>query len=98
MRVGTLRRLTRECLGNPAGTVGVCYDVYILDEGTDLCTPPGASFMFPNGEYDGFSDEDAKIFFDAWEGFCPQLQSYQFKNVIQLSRDFNAGLFQKAWA
>jgi hypothetical protein len=97
MRIGTLKRLTQPCLGNPAGTVGVCYEVYIIDEGTDLCTPPGASFIFPNGEYDGFSDRDAKMFFDDWEGFCPELQNYQFTNVMKLSRDFDAGLFKKAW-
>jgi len=92
VRVGTLRRLTCECLGNPAGTVGVCYEVY------NLGGVMGASFIFPNGEYDGFSNEDAKMFFDDWEGFCPDTQSYQFTNVMKLSRDFDAGLFQKAWA
>jgi hypothetical protein len=94
MGVGVLKKLTRPCLGNPVGAIGVCYDVY---EETELCTP-GASYIFPNGEYDGFSMEDEKMFFDdAWEGFCTAVQTYQFSNVRKLSIDFNAGVFRKAW-
>lgn len=85
---GTLKRLKLDCLGNPKGTVGVCYEDY----------GAGASFIFPNGNYDGFSYED-EIFtcFDDYEGFCPECADYNFQHVMQLSRDFNRGYFKPAF-
>lgn len=91
LSVGSLKRLKIACLGNPAGTVGVCYETY------DLGAGPGACFIFPNGEYDGFSEEDRGIFFDEWEGFCHSLSSYQFRHVLDLARDFEAGIFAEVW-
>lgn len=74
-------------MGNDVGTVGVCYD--IID--TTYC------FIFPNGEYCGFSEDEVITFFDL-EPYkhCVECADYEFKNVMQLSRDFDAGYFTPA--
>ncbi|MEK8023235.1 MAG: hypothetical protein AAB229_05440 [Candidatus Hydrogenedentota bacterium] len=88
-KIGHIVRLKQPCLGNPAGALGVCYEKYRLDDRW------GASFIFENGEYDGFSDEDAGTIL-VKAGFEPHVAKYRFTNVIQLSRDFAAGRFASA--
>jgi len=90
VRVGTTMHLNRECLGNPAGTVGVCYEVYRVG---DRC---GASFIFQNGNNDGFSEDEVEQFLDA-DAFAPDIAGYEFSNVNNLRRDFLAGLFKSVW-
>lgn len=81
--IGTIVELKIECLGNPIGTRGICYEVYRLDK-------PGSSFIFENGNYCGFSiDEQDQFFRVIKEGHL----DYSFTNVIQLSKDFNIGVF-----
>jgi len=90
MLVGTVVRLKVHCLGNPAGTLGVCYDKYELD-GRE-----GHAFIFENGNYDGFGPEEVN---DCLEVLTVHEQStiYKFKNVMQLSRDFENGVFADAF-
>ena len=92
LRVGNLWRLKSECLGNPAGTVGVCYEVYEIGEHA------GFSLIFPNGSYDGFGVGTCAPMFLIGQpvGFCEEVAGYQFTNVIQLGRDFDSGVFAKA--
>ena len=79
MKVGTIVKLKLACLGNKAGTRGVVF----LDYGT------GFQAIFENGNYDGFSEminmphdmSEAGLFLD-YVGFCKELESYQFQNVI----------------
>lgn len=82
--VGSLVRLNVPCLGNDVGTVGVCYEVY------DLGGRKGYSFIFENGNYDGFSpDECDKLLTEI--GSYPLI--YQFENVSRLWLDWDLGKF-----
>jgi hypothetical protein len=88
MRVGSVVTLKVEgMLGNPAGTRGVAYEEYNIG-----AEHPGLSFIFANGHYDGFSTEEQQAFL--WEfGFDESVAGYQFRNVMQLSADFEKGVF-----
>lgn len=89
--VGDVVKIKTKCLllGNADGTLGVVYEEY------DLGTGPGASVIFPNGEYDGFSIDEQDLMIDkvGHDGDCAD---YIFDNVIALSRDFRNGFFSKA--
>ena len=89
IRVGTLAMLKAPCLGNLAGICGVCYDVY------DIGGEKGWSFIFANGNYDGFSAEDVALFLKTF-AFCDELAGYQFTNVMKLCNDFSLGVFDEA--
>lgn len=90
MKVGSLRKLLVPCLGNPAGTIGVCYDVYTI--GNIM----GFSFIFPNGNYDGFSEKEIQQFFAPdYNEFLESVADYRFTNVMQLGRDFENGMFDE---
>lgn len=90
MKTGDLVTLKVPCLGNPPGTRGVCYETYYLGE------PGGASFIFPNGEYDGFNEREQAAFLTA-AGHCPDCSGYRFTNVLRLSSDFARGFFTVAF-
>jgi len=81
--VGTIVKLKLEMLGNPEGSLGVAYEEDTLDH-------KGTSFIFANGNYDGFDEEEQKMFVEK-VGFADT--QYKFTNVIQLSRDFQDGRF-----
>ena len=83
-KVGDLYVLTRHGLGNPAGTLGVCYEVYKLDG----C--PGYSFIFANGGYDGFSPSEVNMFLIRI-GRDESVADYEFTNVMKLTEDFDNG-------
>jgi len=89
MKVGSVVTLRVECLGNKAGTVGVCYETYGSNFGYSL-REPGCSFIFANGRYDGFSPDEQKHF------LIHQYDSdlkYNFTNVMQLITDFDKDVF-----
>jgi len=88
VQVGTVVELTRDCLGNSVGTVGVCYEVYNIGH-------TGYSFIFENGNYDGFDEQDMEMFLTI-TGFCKELSNYQFTNVMKLCNDFSLGVFDTA--
>jgi len=88
--VGTLVKLKIEMLGNPKESLGVAYEEYVLDN------HKGTSFIFRNGNYDGFSEEEQILFVDK-VGFDLDLSQYKFTNVIQLTRDFYDGMFVNAF-
>lgn len=85
IKLGSIVKLKVPCLGNPAGSIGVCYEEY--DNG-------GRSFIFQNGNYDGFSG-DEQVSFLHEIGFSPEISLYQFKNVIKLSDDYRRGIFER---
>ena len=87
-KVGSLVRLKVWCLGNDVGTIGVCYEVYNFGDYT------GYSFIFENGNYDGFSPEECDRFLKEI-GRYPLI--YTFENVIKLDRDFRNGLFESVF-
>jgi len=80
--VGTIVKLKKECLGNKPGTIGVCFNDY----------DTGSQFIFENGEYDGFSDEEIKLFLDIID-FSYELETYDFISVMYLADDFKKGVF-----
>jgi len=86
MKIGSVVTLLKPCLGNPVGTVGVCYEVYSLG----ITDQDGCSFIFANGNYDGFSKEDQELFLK--HEYDSSLV-YNFTNVMKLSQDFKKGVF-----
>jgi len=88
MRVGSVVTLKVEgMLGCPAGTRGVAYEEYDIGAGH-----PGLSFIFANGNYDGFSREEQVAYLHEI-GFDGAVAGYQFSNVMNLTRDFSMGVF-----
>jgi len=86
--VGDLVMLKTQLLGNSKGSIGVCYEDYELSDHS------GSSFIFVNGSYDGFSEEEQKDF------LCPLGSfnlSYDFKNVMILESDFRKGVFDESF-
>lgn len=90
-RVGSMRQLRKNVLGNEKGTWGVCFNVIRSNSGKTY------QFIFPNGNLDGFSQDDMDYFFNEDQMYCPELSGYEFKSVIKTSRDFNSDVFKIAW-
>jgi hypothetical protein len=91
MKKGTIVKLKeRAMLGVPVGTRGVVYDTY------DIGWGPGVSVIFPNGNHDGFSQEEQNVFLDP-VGFDHLTSQYNFINVMKLHTDFEKGLFNQAF-
>lgn len=87
MNIGTVVKLKVECLGNKPGTLGVAFNKYGLN---------GIQIIFENGNYDGFSKDEQETFLE-YVRDEETLSSYVFRHVIQTSRDFDAGFFDKAF-
>jgi len=90
-KVGDVWTFARGCMGNPVGSKAVCYEVYALGG------RPGASFIFPNGAYDGFSPTDLDIFGGQPAGRAAPVVGYAFRNVGQVGHDFRNGVFASAF-
>ncbi len=86
MIVGTVVKLRTKFLDNMSGTKGICYETY------DIGQQGGASIIFENGKYDGFSPEEQKEILIPL-GFNEDLMNYKFQNVMKLSEDFEEGVF-----
>jgi hypothetical protein len=89
MKVGTIVRLKVTCLGNGPGVLGVCYSE------DNALGRPSYGILFENGEYDGFSPDEIRTFLEE-AGFCEEICSYQFSNVMKLSQDYARGIFNVA--
>jgi hypothetical protein len=93
--IGSVYSLQTPCLGNEVGAIGVCYEEY---QDFDHPDKKGISIIFENGEYDGFAFDEK--YFLAYLGKVsleyPEIINYEFTNVMQLSRDFDNGLFTSA--
>lgn len=99
MQVGTIVKLKKACLSNPAGTLGVVFYDY----------GDGFQAIFENGNLDGFHTKPEENSPPLWPNkieadyfleevdFEPSLAGYKFKNVIQVSEDFRRGLFDIVW-
>ena len=86
MEVGTIVKLKISVLDNPTGTQGLVYERYKIGKYN------GVSVIFPNGNYDGFSEAEQRIFLEKI-GFNGRASDYKFTNVMRLSQDFNNGKF-----
>ena len=92
IKVGTLCRAKRKSAICDIGEVGVCYEVYSLDN------RPGYSFIFEIGGYDGFSPDEVEVFLDIiGEYQLLNESSYRFANVVALYNDFVDGQFENAF-
>lgn len=99
LQVGSLVKLTRPCLENPEGTVGVVYEVYERrcrsEHDTDRY---GVSVLFPNGGHDGFSGVEQDLLLShVGETSDPRVRTYQFRHVVRLRDDFENGFFTAAF-
>jgi hypothetical protein len=89
--IGSVWALKVDCLGNPAGTIGYCFNEY-----TDFENPKdglGVQIIFPNGEYDGFSVKEQKSFLE-FINYDMRYVAYAFTNVINVTRDFDKGFWK----
>lgn len=81
INVGDVVQLKKPLLGNQKNALGICYEKYRLIE-------PGWSFIFQNGNYDGFCEWEVRKFLRV-VGHVTSVEDYRFSNVMQLSRDFS---------
>ena len=91
--VGMLVSIGRGVLNNPAGSKGVVYENYTI--GKDHF---GSSIIFPNGAYDGFSEECIENCQVKPIGIVSSIKEYEFQNVGRLSEDFDRGVFKDAFS
>jgi len=92
MKVGNVYRLKTPMLGESKNAVGVAYEEYPDFSGVGT----GVSVIFEGGNYDGFSEEDQENFLEKVDHDPKIAAYYRFKNVMQLSRDFDNGVFAEA--
>lgn len=88
---GDVVRLKTELLGNPAGTLGIGFHDYGYLDGQAQFH--GCQFIFENGDYDGFDVNEQSDYLE----FVTHRNDfyYEFTNVMQLSRDYDARMFDK---
>jgi hypothetical protein len=92
-RIGLGTIVVAKCAtgGCDPGKLGVCYEVYTLDN------RPGYSFIFERGRYDGFSPDEVTAMLEVTSRTCGAVTGYAFRNVQQLCRDYEAGRFATAF-
>ena len=82
MKVGDIVEVKNRVLCNKVGTKGVVFYDY----------NDGFQAIFENGDYDGFNPSEADFFLKKI-GHSPAHSRYRFKNVMQVSQDFEVGLW-----
>ncbi|MBW8191342.1 hypothetical protein K0504_09860 [Neiella marina] len=88
--VGMVCTLGRACLGNPAGALAIVVEQYKIGE------HHGITLLCQNGSSDGFSEECMLAVDVVPSSMCKKLADYQFISVIELTRDYQSGLFNEA--
>jgi len=91
--VGTIVTVNRPCMDNPAGSKALVYENYRLGK-----NHRGASLLFANGDYDGFSEEDMGIFEVNPVGFCESCAGYRVESCSRLEQDLLTGRFSAAFS
>lgn len=92
LEVGDLVVVRMPCLGNPAHAPALVVEVY------ELSRRPGYGLLFPNGAYDGFSPKDLHLWGVSFRASLgPPFSRYKFTNVMRLTKDFRAGMFDRAF-
>ena len=92
LTVGDVVALNMPMLGCEIGTRGVVYETY---EDFDNKNLKGASIIFENGNYDGFSVEEQGVFLVKENVFPYQKKPYEFSNVMKLTEDFIEGYWDQ---
>jgi len=94
LKVGDVVTTALEVLGCSPGTRGVVYEVY---QDFDDPKKTGASIIFENGNYDGFSAEEQEIMLNEEKVmYIPfYLRDYKFENVVKLTQDYEKGLWDE---
>lgn len=83
--MGDLVRVTTSFMGEPQGVLAVVYDLY----------PGGVLIITENGADLGvFNEEEQEMYLELEKNTS---FNYSFKNVMQLSRDFDDGVFNKVF-
>lgn len=88
--IGAKFKLLTPMLGANVGDIGYVFNQY---EDFDHEGELGVQIIFPNGEYDGFSVEEQKLFLE-YQGYDLNYISYEFKNVIEVGRDYSKGYWK----
>jgi len=94
LQIGDVVTLTHGMLGCEPGTRGVVYEVY---EDFDDSTKRGASIIFENGNYDGFSAKEQDDFLkeEPVMHIPSSITDYKFTNVMKVALDFQNGLWDE---
>lgn len=88
--IGSKWKLKKAMLGNEVGIVGYVFNQYNdFDDSSKL----GIQIIFPNGQYDGFSVEEQKLYLE-YVAAGDKYSSYQFRNVMDVWRDFQNGYWK----
>ena len=82
--IGDIMELKVACLNNEAGTKGFIFYDY----------GDGFQVIFPNGNYDGFSNVVEAEYYLKKVGHDPSVSDYQFKNVTTVSTDYRKGYWK----
>lgn len=90
MAIGDMYRVKVPVLGNNVGAIGVVFNEYPDYDFPDLL---GFQIIFPNGDYDGFSISE-QVWLLEFYGHDERFENYEFKNVMQVSRDFQKGFWK----
>lgn len=90
--IGAKYRLTRDVMGNPAGSIA-----FVVDQYQDFEKPDeiGVQLIMKNGATDGFSVNDQNLMLD-WIGYEEKYTSYKFSNVLQLKKDWRSNYWDFA--
>jgi hypothetical protein len=86
MTVGTIVRLMTPMLGEELHAVGVVFYDY----------GDGCQVMFMDGGYDGFSESEQKDYLQEI-GFDERTADYRFRNVMQVSDDYESGMWNHVY-
>lgn len=92
LKIGDVVTTSVDILGCKPGTRGVVYETY---PDFDIPGKTGASIIFENGEYDGFSVHDQGMFLnEELVQYIPfYIKDYKFTNVMKLSQDYRNGFW-----
>jgi len=90
LTIGSRVVLLREMLGEHGGSVGYVYNLY---QDFDNPDKQGVEVIFSGGGHDGFSVNEQRLYLDFID-HDPRYSMYEFKNVIQLSKDFRNGYWK----
>jgi len=89
LEIGTAVTLLFPMLGNDVGAKGYVFATYPDFDKKGL----GAQIIFENSEYDGFSVDEQEKYLRIGD-VDHRYASYDFENVMQVSRDYAKGFWE----